>query len=481
MLPRKVTARDASGDDSEHLRPIGKLPENLRATLELLGESYQTVAEAGEKWFSDLRDSPFHNRDKFPTRTTLENWCNGERPTFNVQRLFVLCAYLRYGRYQQPLPSNYASVCMGMAKRFVSAPTPWHFQIDYALPRAHKPNRFVRNSADVPQPGEAEISDLLRTAILAIKSAQSEIGKKLDLLRDAPIKVGIDFQQYETVKGQYTTDFDTFVESVARRVFIDKYGDEIHFEGEESLKKYSGGFDRWTKRFCVLADMMDGTDIAAMDINMWCSATVLYDSLRSRILGSVVGFPSGRMCVAREDREDAWFTSDESGVFPAEDKKNVLEGTSGLTDIRQARIGFYGQKPLNFLKTVSDAAFIEMISRVEAEQSGEPALRLFNFAGNPMIIKLVDRSRANDHPVADGMDAIFEKRGQRPHDFVPSAYIALKMKAAMYDLDEIPITEDDLAETVRYPDNRAKAYVIAASDNLAVVLARNLSADNRFT
>jgi hypothetical protein len=475
MLPRTPIERDLPSDNEGGSKKLARLARNLGETIELLGENCEAIARDGQKWFSRVESEFRANRDKFPSRTTLENWCEANVDTYNPHRLLVLCAYLRYGRYELPLPSNFVDICTTMARRMVHAPTPWHFRKDYALPRSRKPNRFVRRNLEVPDVPEEQISQLIKTAILAIKAAQHEIKRKLDLLRRSPIKVGLEFQSFPSGQRQSTTDFDGWVEGIARQIFIDRYGDEIHFEGEESLKRYAGNFPGWNRRVCALADMVDGTDHAAMDVNLWCSAIVIYDNAKSRILASLVGFSSGRICIARDDRKDAWFANEESEVFPSAD--NTLAGPSDLEDVTASRIGFYGQKPENFLMVASDTAFINLISRVQIESAGESALRLFNFAGNQMIVKLVDRSRSNDKTIADGIDAVFEKKGQRPHDFVPAAYIALRMEAAMFDLDEMSISEDDLADMVRTPDERARPYVIAGTENLAVFLAQNLSSD----
>jgi fructose-1,6-bisphosphatase/inositol monophosphatase family enzyme len=62
-------------------------------------------------------------------------------------------------------------------------------------------------------------------------------------------------------------------------------------------------------------------------------------------------------------------------------------------------------------------------------------MRIYNLGGNPMMLKVAERT----------IDAVFEVVGQHPHDVVPGAYIARQAGAIVKDLQG-----NDLALKTRY-------------------------------
>jgi hypothetical protein len=216
---------------------------------------------------------------------------------------------------------------------------------------------------------------------------------------------------------------------------------------------------------------MDGTNLAAMGVPLWCSALALYDSKTQTVLGSVVGLPSGRICVSRAYSETAWIAENATdGVVP--DGNVPLHGAAPLSDLFDARIAFYGQKPASFLTMATNEKFVDFLNQAEvrsAKKKEEIRIRVYNFAGNPLLVKLVDRKRGPASRVAEGVDFVVELRGQFPHDFVPGAFIALQRGAYMCAPDGSPITVDDLGTFLTKPDKR-QSYVIGASKRITEAL-----------
>ncbi|TDA25606.1 MAG: hypothetical protein DSO00_08510, partial [Archaeoglobi archaeon] len=67
--------------------------------------------------------------------------------------------------------------------------------------------------------------------------------------------------------------------------------------------------------------------------------------------------------------------------------------------------------------------YISSVNEKQVKKTNEEiGFRIYNLAGNPVMVKLVDH-RIKD---ARGIDAVIEIKGQKPHDMAPGAYIALK-------------------------------------------------------
>ena len=100
----------------------------------------------------------------------------------------------------------------------------------------------------------------------------------------------------------------------------------------------------------------------------------------------------------------------------------------------------------------------------------EARFRIYNLAGNPFIVALADRQCGrNKKVISRGIDAVFEIEGQPAHDVVPSAYISLKAKAYMHEIDGEEITVQTLAKSLLDPKAELR-YVVAGTQDLAEVL-----------
>ena len=89
-------------------------------------------------------------------------------------------------------------------------------------------------------------------------------------------------------------------------------------------------------------------------------------------------------------------------------------------------------------------------------------MRIYDLAGAPMMMKLADHRVRN----AGGVDAVFDVKGQKPHDFVPGAFIAKKAGAIIRYRNGKEISYEDLEDSLRDFDTRTK-YVIACTRKLS--------------
>jgi fructose-1,6-bisphosphatase/inositol monophosphatase family enzyme len=90
--------------------------------------------------------------------------------------------------------------------------------------------------------------------------------------------------------------------------------------------------------------------------------------------------------------------------------------------------------------------------------------RIYNFAGNPMMVKVADGS----------MSAVFELLGQSPHDVVPGAFIAKCAGAKLTDLRGRDIDLDAALCKPAAPDAKLR-YVLSCTSELGAELVGALS------
>jgi|SRR5579863_2233422 len=257
--------------------------------------------------------------------------------------------------------------------------------------------------------------------------------------------------------SKFVLKVDLFAEREGRDYLRDRFGDRIEIRGEES------SLERVPRdRVAALLDMLDGSDLLERGLGNWCSAVVFFDPARRRVIASVVGAPSRRIYYARESHQDA------CAVLPkmAAHGRRVtvpLRVTPGPGSLREATVAFYGQKVRNFLSVWPGASgFSRWLSDLAREARDRqltpevPPFRIYNFGGNPMMLKL-----AEGH-----VDAVFDVEGQLCHDVIPGAYIALKAGAVLKDLENRDITEEYLAEKLENPSAKLR-YVLARNRSLA--------------
>lgn len=235
-----------------------------------------------------------------------------------------------------------------------------------------------------------------------------------------------------------------------RHVF-GKHG--VHALGEESLRSSSIDLSG-DNRLIVLLDMIDGTDLLARGLSNWCSAMVFFKN--GTILAAFIGILNEGIYYATSDREGAYVK-----------RENAIErrvcGPNRSAKMAEASICFYGQKPTNFLAVAEHDALRETLRRMARKESGP---RIYNLAGNPMMMRLIDGQRR--------IDAIFDIEGQMPHDVVPGAWIAQKAGAVLCDISGKRISLGASLLRPAHEDSELR-YVLAASKTLAKNLQKVLN------
>ncbi|MFN7139409.1 MAG: hypothetical protein ACK4UN_08730 [Limisphaerales bacterium] len=273
---------------------------------------------------------------------------------------------------------------------------------------------------------------------------------------------------------------DVSAEFDARRTFRRQMGrmqrgdfKKIEFFGEESLRDVSLDLSD-SKKVCILADAVDGTDLLERGLWNWCSAFVFFHPSKTpgeRILAAFVGLPTGEVYHARCDNEHAWVTRGSASST----KPVRVEGPSDVKAVHQASVCFYGQKAGNMRTTLETGVLggLEQSISDKKIKADEVTLRLYDLAGIPMMMKLIDH-RAK---TACGIDVVFDVAGQKPHDVIPGAFIAKKAGVAFKNLKGEDISDTDLETLLLKPaavENELK-YVLAATEELANSMIKLLS------
>lgn len=204
----------------------------------------------------------------------------------------------------------------------------------------------------------------------------------------------------------------------------------------------------------ALVDMIDGSDLFERGLSNWCSAVLLFDPRRSagsRILAAFVGIaePSLKIYHARHGGEKAW-------VYRRKISRPVA-GPSQVKRLQDASLCFYGQKA-GRLHSFANTPLLQSLAL------GDSSFRIYNLAGNPMLVRLVDTG-VGEAP--KGIDAVVEiGKGQMAHDFVAGAYVARKGGAHLVNLEGKELTDELLEEILLKPGARS-TYVAAATRELA--------------
>jgi fructose-1,6-bisphosphatase/inositol monophosphatase family enzyme len=303
---------------------------------------------------------------------------------------------------------------------------------------------------------------LVESAISAVQDCQETIAAALERLERKPESVAERFQKVLRNAGRVDAKdalaIDLDAESASKAYFLRMFPSQVQVLGEETLTS----FKKWQdEQYCVLLDMVDGTDLVEMGLNLWCSAVVIFDRVNAKILGSVVGLPSGHIYHAREGQE--------GGRVRIEGEDYLLEGCSNITAIKHARIAFYGQKAKNFMSVAGNAGFRRALTQVEKDTNA--TCRVYDFAGNPMMVKLANRKKDDvGVSIVGDIDAVFDLLGQQMHDVVPGAYIAKKAGAFMCDIQGDELTFEELGRRMTNPKDKLN-YVLAATEALAKELA----------
>jgi fructose-1,6-bisphosphatase/inositol monophosphatase family enzyme len=210
----------------------------------------------------------------------------------------------------------------------------------------------------------------------------------------------------------------------------------IIIAGEETEKKRRR--KTWSKKdkeekIVASIDAVDGTDLVSKGLYNWCTA-VFFFKPDSHIIASLVGVPSGAIYYASD--EGAFMES----IIEGEKKRRKLNVPykKMAKNINDASICFYGQKAPNFLSIAKNHSFLKLLTgfQKEIDAGKDVPFRIYNFGGNPMMIKLIE----------GGVDAVIELRGQSLYDVVPGAFIAQRAGAFWGDLKGNEITKEYLRE-----------------------------------
>jgi fructose-1,6-bisphosphatase/inositol monophosphatase family enzyme len=233
-------------------------------------------------------------------------------------------------------------------------------------------------------------------------------------------------------------------------------------------------------RFVALLDMIDGTDLLERGLSNWCSAMIFFDTsetdLRRRILAAYIGIPGEAIYFSTRDSFNAFKIHMASDGLSERPFKTPVTGVSTVKSLQVASISYYGQKFSNFLtanKFPQDGrpVVIDFLERESDAQS-----RIYNFGGNPMMMKLIDGFKR--------IDCVFELKGQHPHDAVPGLYIALQANAALSDMNGKPMDVENLAEKLMRPasDNPKDKlrYVLSSTKELGAEVVKNIKVQMDF-
>jgi fructose-1,6-bisphosphatase/inositol monophosphatase family enzyme len=244
----------------------------------------------------------------------------------------------------------------------------------------------------------------------------------------------------------------------------------IKVYGEESLRNKSLDLSS-KKELAALVDAVDGTDLVERGLSNWCSAAVIFNPRNpegKRLVAAFVGLPSTDVYYATSESPEASVRRG-SANFP-------LAGLSKVKSIKQASICFYGQKAGNFL-SVAQGAFSGNLKRLNDQVKDEGHkldLRIYNLAGIPMMMKLSDHNVSH----ARGVDAVIELEGQKPHDFVPGAFIAKKAGAVIRHLDGSDISFEEMEVLLMRPASTEIKYVVASTRKLSDELLNLIKSHN---
>lgn len=314
----------------------------------------------------------------------------------------------------------------------------------------HPPFRMLRNYTS------EDLCDL------GIRAVRRVVGLLLEQYKQRPNSSLIPLADLQSGKSMITADKDA---EVAFERFIDTSNNghfkDIDFYGEETLGNQAidlTGRDGT----CVMVDALDGSDLYERDLGNWCTAATFFTPNARpgrRLRAAVAGLPDGSI----------YYGTDTSrSVEVIRKPKSPPEKVRGMSSTRSAEtacICFYGQKVGNFLAGAETPLWPALFARDVAQRIEKRKvlrLRIYNLAGIPMILKMVDKVAKN----GAGIDAVVDFKGQKAHDVVPGAFLALKAGAQVVEPDGTPITIRRLEEVLLRPNTESLAYIIAVSKEL---------------
>jgi fructose-1,6-bisphosphatase/inositol monophosphatase family enzyme len=299
--------------------------------------------------------------------------------------------------------------------------------------------------------------DLIRTGI---RLAKTICGWCSQPVRGLLKQLSVEPRDYKD-PNNVTRSLDGAAHNLAVLELRQQFGQNIYIYGEEASHTPES-FQRINK-VVALVDAIDGTDLVARGFSNWCSAFAFLHPKQKRILASVIGHSSGEIYYASS--QGAFKKTVEGKIIRL--KRSPEEQLS----LEKATVCFFGQKPHNLLTVMKDessAGFQEKLATFRhrmREQREKLPFRLYNFGGNPMMVKIPDRT----------VDAVFELSGQKAHDVIPGAYIATQAGAVFIDMQG---NEIDLVQALLTPSKKLK-YVLAATMSLSQELRTLLATSNK--
>jgi len=251
--------------------------------------------------------------------------------------------------------------------------------------------------------------------------------------------------------------------NAARELYRRFRGCGVLILGEESLRDENLDLTN-ENRLVALLDMIDGTDLLEHGLSNWCSAVVFYYPPRREIVAAFVGLPDDGIYFATKDscRPLKYRYRGTPHLVP-------VTGPSHVQSVENSALAFYGQKPTAFSSVAKNKGFLSYLETLEhkcSRHGKELKTRIYNLAGNPMAVRVIDGFSR--------IDAVFDLKGQAPHDIVPGAFIAHKAGASLCDLEGGPI---DLAQILQRPaDPKSRIqYILSSTVELSLELRQCLT------
>ena len=237
-------------------------------------------------------------------------------------------------------------------------------------------------------------------------------------------------------------DFEVEIQNFQKSRFkqIELYGEECLGSRNIDLTDAPGTY--------VLVDALDGSDLYEREIHNWCSAAIFFtpkNPIGKRIRAAIVGIPDETIYIASD--------IENSEVMVTRRNKDDIQNLRGMSEVNQlsnASICFYGQKVGNLLSTLKSPIW-ESLLNTSATKKKQLVPRIYNLAGIPMLMKLIDKPSTH----GSGIDVVIDLVGQHAHDVVPGAFIAKKAGATMLNLNGAEITFEKLEESMLKPNTDA--------------------------
>jgi len=341
----------------------------------------------------------------------------------------------------------------------------------------------------VPEPQKFSTEELCDIGVEIVREGIAWLHKCYGVVRNKFLEHSTsDVTHKKRLAADIDLEMDYEVQLHTRR---DSRFASIRFLGEEDLDPEHIVDLEAEENTCVLVDALDGSDLYERGIGNWCSAVIFFTprhSAEKRIRAAIVGLWTGEIYVADDDlsSEVMVITPNEFKYKQDEDNWNriiaelkpgerrKLRGRSDVKTLLDASICFYGQKIEKLRKTVGHHGWDS--SKFKTSEKHRLVPRVYNLAGIPMILKLIDKPSKS----GSGIDLVMELEGQQPHDVVSGAFIAKRAGATVVDLSNKEITYEALGKALLKPNANDFQYIIASTPEVASEAVQNFSDERSF-